>query len=252
MCKSKMLLSLVVVISMPFVSNAQVDSIPNTKKNEIGLNLTPFAVVILGETPSAKPLELTYKRVYNDWAFRTKFAYTNSKNNPFFDRTEQVLWADSMLSERITTKKREAYTLGVGFEHRSHIKSGIYFVAGIDLLGELTQGRERVNETISQIDSIGSAGTANQFYHTTQLSTNTIFEEDMSSIQFGAGVSLGLLVPVGARWWLQGQFYMSGFVGPTEKTTSDNVAGTTETTQYTTFDLTSGPALAQMSVFYRF
>jgi hypothetical protein len=160
--------------------------------------------------------------------------------------------ADSLLSERVTSKKRETFMGGIGFEHRSHLRSGIYFVGGIDLVGKISHRSDRLKETISRIDSIGFSATAHEFYHRSVLSSNSIYEEDIKSVQIGAGISLGLLIPLGSRWWIQGQYYMSGLIGPTESRTIDKMEGTTENTRYSSVEFNSGPGLAQVAVFFRF
>ncbi len=69
-------------------------------------------------------------------------------------------------------------------------------------------------------------------------------------MQIGAGISFGLLIPLGSRWWIQGQYYMSGLIGPTESRTIDKIEGTTENTRYSSVEFNSGPGLAQVAVFF--
>lgn len=60
------------------------------------------------------------------------------------------------------------------------------------------------------------------------------------------------MLPIGKRWWLLGQYRVDSYFGPTKTTTTDKIKGTTVKNNSTTFDFNAGPALTELSLFYRF
>jgi len=222
------------------------------KKNEIGLSVRPIILVTLGGTPYAQPIGLTYKRVFNKWAFRTNFTFKPYDNSFFFNNTEQIQTNDTTYHIRTTTNRSRSYIGRIGIEYRHKFKKGWYFVSGVDIQGQYTDASRHITEATYKIDSIGSLGTAEQFNYSTFKNHKNLLDEKTITKQIGLGLTIGAMVPVGKRWWVLAQFRADSFMGPSTTTTTDHVTGKTTSSSQTTFDFETGAAISEVSLFYRF
>lgn len=223
----------------------------SNKKNEIGLNIGPIILVTLGGTPYPQPIGLTYKRVFNKWAFRANFTFKPYNNSWLYNTNEQTQINDTNYI-RTNTRRSRSYIGRIGIEYRHKFKKGWYLVGGIDFHAQYTNSNRQINEQVYKIDSVGNYGTAEQFNHTTLKYHKNLLEEKAITKQMGIGISAGLMIPAGKRWWVIAQFRADSFFGTTTRATTDNITGKTYGGSTTTFDFDTGPAISEVSLFYRF
>ncbi len=222
------------------------------RKNEIGLNVGPIVLVMLGATPYSQPLGLTYKRLFNKWAFRTNFTFKPIDNTAFSSITENTKINDTTLVWRTTNRNTKSFIGRIGIEYRHKFKRGWYFVAGLDIQGQHSVYNRAITQATFKIDSVGNSGTAEQFYHTTLQDHKNILEEKTIVKQIGIGLTLGTIVPLSKRWLILAQFRADGFVGPSNTKTTDFLTGKSVNNTSTTFDFNTGAAVSELSLFYRF
>jgi len=238
-------------IVVPAKVPASTDSVKTTtKRNEIGLNIGPMLLVALGAAPYSQPLlGITYKRVYGKWAFRTNFTM-RVYDDP--SSADQVVTVDSMYRVRTNSMKHAYYTLRAGMEYRIQLKTRCWLVAGVDLQAQLLQTRRRIYQTNYPINAIINPGTADVHYQTGSGTTSTLAEEDSREQVAGLGLTAGLMIPIGKRFWILGQCRFDSFYGPGQRTFKDNVTGTTKKYNYNSFYFDVEGALAEVYLFYRF
>lgn len=233
-------------------SFGQSDTAVKVRTNEVGLSIGPVLLVALGSNPYNQPFGLSYKRVNGNRAYRGNFTFRPHDNNwrGFSNSTTEI--ADSIQTISSKTGRSTSFTGQVGYEYRFSLKKNCYLVCGADLLAQQVYGRTAIDKFVNRIDSVSNAGTANESYYYTTLSAENTFMEKSTTTQFGIGLSIGIMVPAGKRWWVSGQCRTDSFFGSTSTTSTDNVAGTTTKYKSGTFDFSQGPPLTDISVFYRF
>jgi hypothetical protein len=234
---------------------SQKDSVTTSakiRKNEIGLDIGSVLLFSLGSSEFTQPIGISYKRVVNDWVFRTSVS-TRAKYNqaPLFNH-DQVFYNDSIYYVRSGLGKTNYYVARVGAEYRYKFKRNFMFVTGCDFQTQMLKGRTQWVEYAHRIDSVANAGTGQEYNYTTLVGTRTVMEENSKGYQFGLGVSTGLLFPIGKKWSVLAQARVSAVVGPLTKTVTDNIIQTTTKNRSVFYDFETGPALAEISVFYRF
>lgn len=222
------------------------------KKNEIGLNIGPVVLVMLGSSPYSQPLGLTYKRVFSKWAFRTNFTFKPSSNDAYSSITEKTKVNDSTLIWNTTSRRNWSLVGRVGVEYRYKFKRGWYFVTGIDLQAQHSVNSKAITVANYRIDSIGNSGSAEQFYHTTYKEQKNLLEEKVITKQVGVGLTVGTIIPLSKHWLILAQFRADGGVGPSNRKTTDFVKGKTISSSSTSFDFNTSAAFSELSLFYRF
>lgn len=233
--------------------HGQTDStISINKKNEIGLNVGPVILVLLGSPPYSQPLGLTYKRVLGKWAFRTNLTFKPSANDPYNSVTEKTKVNDSTLIWSTTNRRNWSLAGRIGVEYRYKFKRGWYLVTGIDIHGQQSVNNRAITAASYKIDSIGNSGTAEQFYHTTFKEQNNLLEEKVITKQVGLGLTVGTIIPLSKHWLILAQIRADGSVGPSNRKTTDFVTGKTTSSSSTSFDFNTGAAFSELSLFYRF
>ncbi len=223
-----------------------------SKKNEIGINVGPIVLLMLGATPYSQPPGLTYKRVFNKLAFRTNFTFKPSGNDLFKSTTDRTKVNDTTLIWTTTNRKNRSFVGRIGVEYRHKLKIGWYLVTGIDILGQYSIYNRQILQATFKIDSIGGSGTAEPTYHTTYKEGKKLLEEKVITKQVGIGLTIGTLIPLGKRWLVLAQFRADGYVGPANSKTIDFVTGKSVNSSSTSFDFNAGVALSELSLFYRF
>ncbi len=231
----------------------QTDSTTLTnKKNEIGLNVGPVILAMLGSPPYSQPFGLTYKRVFNKWAFRTNLTFKPISNDAYSSITEKTKVNDSTLIWITYNRRNWSLTGRIGIEYRHKFKRGWYFVTGVDIHGQHSVNNRAITEANFKIDSIGNSGSAEQFYHTTFKEQKNLFEEKVTIKQVGLGLTIGTIIPLSKHWLILAQFRADGSVGPSNRKTTDFVTGKTVNSSSTSFDFNTGAAFSELSIFYRF
>lgn len=232
---------------------SQSDTLPaRCKKNEIGVNIGPLVLVALGAEPYAQAFGITYKRVYGKWALRTNLSFVPPLNLITENYTERKLFNDSIYSHQTTFNRNRNYTGRLGLEYRNTFKNGWSFVIGGDLLGHYAVNNRYILNSVFKVDSIKGAGTANPTIFASQKEQKKLLDEDITRTQMGIGLTVGLIVPFNKHWCAQAQYRIDAMAGPQKKTTNDFVAGKTTRSNNTVFDFSSGAAVSELSLFYRF
>lgn len=237
------------------VDTAKTTSRPQVKyRNEIGANVGPIALVILGGDPTAQPLwALTYKRVYNKFALRVTAGFRDLPPSYFgYNNNEQAYAIDSLYRTRSVERTEKDFVGRAGIEQRKKLGHGITFVYGLDLMLMQQQWRIKNFETTYHIDSISQKGTPDQTVAMTQTGRQTLRNVLERSIAVGIGASAGLMVPFGRHWWLLGQFRADAFWGTGMHFYTDRKTGNQAKTRYSSFDFSAGPPVSELCVFYRF
>ncbi len=250
---STVILMLIILFSFHLTkSYAQSDTTEKVRKNELGLSVGPILLVTLGSTPYAQPIGITYKRVLGKWALRSNFTLRPWEDSwpGFENETKQI--SDSMQVRRNTNRDNISYIGRVGYEYRYLSKRGWYIVGGIDLQAQQTIGGKKIQQALYKIDSVSNAGTAEPQFHTTFINSEVLLTESWTTTQLGLGLSMGVMIPAGKRWWISALCRADTFFGPTRRVISDYVEGSVQKYNTSTFDFTSGPALTEISIYFRF
>jgi hypothetical protein len=221
-------------------------------KNEIGFNAGPLLLIFLGSTPDWQPAGISYKRVINRWAFRTNISVTTFQPNRYYYRNEKVYITDTLHTVMTEYNKNTIYAGRVGMEYRLPLRRNCYLVLGADLQGRVKNDSRIIDQSLLRVDSIKERYSAEPRYYTTRTFTQRALDERTISKQVGIGFSLGLLVPLGDRWWLSTQCRADSFFGPSEYTVKDYIAATKKSSTSQNFDLDVGSPLTDISLFFRF
>lgn len=219
-------------------------------KNEFGVHVGPLASVALGGDFFASPLGLVYKRVQGNLAFRTNFNYQNlsspSSNN------ERRMISDSSFSIRSSNYKNHTFTGGIGMEYRYTFYKGLVLTAGGDIVTVLSNERKNIDRRTERIDSIWNPQSSDPTIFSTTTGFDNLSNERINTTRFGLSTSIGLLVPIGKRFWLSGTYRMYYVVGPSRVVSNDNIAGSKKDYTATSFDFFSSAGISELSLFYRF
>jgi len=233
--------------------DAQSDSAhASFKKNEIGINIGPVALVMLGAEPYTQAHGLTYKRVFGKWALRSNFTFLPPFNFMAETYRERTPLNDSTYTLKTTYNRNRSYTGRIGLEYRNTFKNGWAFVIGGDVQGRYTTDNRYITNNVFKIDSIKGRGTADQILFATNKEQSKLLEEKTTKTLFGASLTVGLIVPFSKHWCAQAHYRVDALVGPQKKTTSDFVAGKTSQSRNSVFDFSSGAAISELSLYYRF
>jgi hypothetical protein len=218
-------------------------------RNEIGINVAPLALIALGATPySQPPLGLTYKRVYGKWAWRLNFTLGADRNR----YPSQVLSADSIYRSRELSFSRVSYTGRIGLEYRRSLRTGWYFVGGVDLQARQLNSHNTIEESEFRIDSVTGKGTASEYLHLTPMGTVKIYDDKVIYQQVGLGLTAGLMYAIADRWWILGHLRLDTFYGPGRREETDHLTGKKTKSSFSVFDLDTGPAISELLLVFRF
>lgn len=177
------------ILSLVFVDNpvnAQVDSIKvANKRNEVGLNIGPVILVMLGGTPYSQPIGITHKKIFKKWGFRSNFTFKPIANSIYESYSEKIQTNDTTLFMRTTNRNNKSYIGRIGVEYRHRFKCGWHFVGGIDLQAQHSVDNTNITEAVFRIDSISNYGTAQQSYNTAFKEQNSLYDEKIISKHVG-------------------------------------------------------------------
>lgn len=241
-----------VLITVSGRAIAQADSSKvRLKKNEIGLNVGPLILLSLGGSPYAQPPGITYKRVQGKVAVRLNYTIKPDNEQGYGDNSTTSAMTDSTITLNIMSRSTNKRIGRAGAEYRHQLKGGWFLVGGLDASGQYTRTLNQINQMTLRIDYISNPGTADQSYHTSFKETKSLLYQAVIAKQVGAGLSIAAMIPLKKRWLLAAQMRADAFFGRSTITTTDHVAGTTTTTTRRNNSIDWGPAVSELSVFYR-
>jgi hypothetical protein len=225
---------------------------PRVFRNEIGTNIGPLALILLGAEPFAQPLmAVHYKRVFDKFALRFT-AGVKKLPSWYYQPKDDVFAIDSMYRVRRTEHSELSYLLRLGVEKRKKTSTRLYFVFGADLIALQKQSRDLINEITYRIDSIVRKGTPDEYRYMTQTSALSRRDETTVTNFIGLGGSAGLMLPIGKRLWLLGHFRADFYFSRRTQYYTDPVTGKREKGTASVFDFETGPPVSEVSLFFRF
>jgi hypothetical protein len=229
----------------------ETDSSGHSGKHEIGVSIGSLIVGALGNSPNPQTIGITYKRIYGNWAGKANLSYEAGKTNPY-PENYQTTYGDTLLLSRFETNSFGMLAGRLGIEYRLPLRWKCIFVAGADLRMARKNQQRRIKENIHKIDSIARPGTAQQLYYLTRPDEKDLLRENQRQLHAGIGLSAGLLIPAGKRWWISAHLKLDSYLSSVKSTSKDLVAGTEETYRKNFLNFSAGPLLSDVSVFFRF
>jgi hypothetical protein len=249
MITQKLFVASAIVVLFTSQTFAQKES-SATYKNEFGVHVGPLASVALGGDFFASPVGLVYKRVRGDWAFRANFDYLNLSD--YSENYKRKMISDSLFTTRNSRYTNHTFNVGLGAEYRFKIYKGLVFTAGGDIITVVLNERRNIDEMRFRIDSITQPQSAEPTVFSTSIGVSNLLNERINTTHFGLSTSIGLLVPIGERFWLSANYKTYYVVGPTRVVSNDNVAGKKQDYTVTRFNFFSSPGISEITLFYRF
>ncbi len=254
--KNTNIIVLKIIILIVFSTNklySQKDStILKNKKNEIGLNIGPILLVTLGSSPYSQPINITYKRVFNRWAFRTNVSLKPAYANEYPNFLERIKINDSTLLQTNNSIKDWSFAGRIGIEYRYQFKRGWSFVTGLDIVGLNYVYSRIITQDKYKIDTVSNSGTALQFYNLTPINQKRTYEEKITNLQFGLGLTLGTMIPLGKNWLILGQLRLEGTAGSQNTKSTDFLTNKSFNNKSSVFNFNTGATFTELSLFYKF
>jgi hypothetical protein len=218
--------------------------------NEFGIHVGSLISSAVGGAFFTSPVGISYKRVKGNWAFRTHFNYSNfGGGGSGVVQVDKI--NDSMATYNNAFYNNHTFEGGAGLEYRYAFDNGIILNFGGDVLGIFINERSSTDEFTQKIDwpTPGNLESDPSLTHTNH---RNLFNERRRTTQFGISPSAGVMIPIGKRWWLAGNYRLFMVGGPTRVIRNDNITGvrTDITTSY--FDFSSSFGFSEITLYFRF
>ena len=226
---------------------------PKKYRNEVGMNVGPVALILLGAEPTAHPvLGLTYKRVFDKCAIRAMAGVRNYPSH-YYPEESQAFAIDTMYRMRRTERSQMSYIGRLGAERRKKIGGGRFeFVYGADLITQVRHSKLSIYETLYRIDSIARKGMPDEFIHMTEVENRPRRNETVVTTYFGIGATAAIMLHINRHWLMLGQFRADAYYGISRPYVNDPVTGQRVRRRVTYFEFESGAPVSELSIFYKF
>lgn len=216
--KKRIFLSAIVFLLATQLKSQKKDSIPNYKKNEIGINITsPVALILTGGSSSVPNLmELNYKRgfkpnIYGRINLACRLAF--DKNDRIVNMenaygVERIRYKDNYNYYKTENLYNEIGLLGsIGIEKRWRVGKMISPVLAIDIVAGKISGRVNTYEQIVSDSTFSSSmPTKPKYNYNNNYSLgNEIYVQKFQSWLIGTDISYGALINISKKFCLSGQ-----------------------------------------------
>ena len=233
---------------------AQIDSIKALNRHELGtFTGGTAATLVTGDFSqfSAKPLGLTYKLVKGKWATRFGYEFQSNRSVP------PAAFAHRPLPNGdIETLSHDGYSrhhiFRVGKEYRIPLKRNIQFVIGADLQCRNVLLVSQWGSVVAKIDTVLNPGTSTQQIVYNEINHRNLERTDLQGWQYGLGLSVGFLFPLGKRCWLSSNLRLDSFYGSYTENYSGKSGLNTNRNRGYFAEANVRSFLSELAVFYRF
>lgn len=225
------------------------------KKNEIGLNLSPFIGLFTQNGNHPAIIGLHYKRNKGNLALRT-YGFAGGRTSiyrPLFTTQGGKIEDDQFIYTETVIKSFQ-YGGRLGAEYRIPAKR-ISLIIGVDLVGQFDQDRREKTSNAYKIESVLNEGTPHEeiivsFFESSQTSLTT---ETIRRQFYGFGGTFGLMIPLHPKWYFMIQTGMDLLLENEHITSKDHINGSTiKSKHFNGWGLSMGSPLAQAAMFIRF
>ena len=224
------------------------------RTNEIGISIRPSMRIKSPSLNIYQSAGISYKKVFRNWAIRSNFSFAQKLSyNPLNQNNNYGQVVDTLQYMYQSHSKTNNYIGRIGTEYRHRWKKKLFITGGADLLLRRSNYTHGTYNDVYRIDSISNENTANPSFHKRYLYREKLLTIRESKIEVGISGFLGLMIPLGKRWWVTGEHSINAYIGRAKTIKTDYVAATTESNEFKTSEAYTLPAIfSKYSLFYRF
>jgi len=225
-----------------------------TPKNEIGMHIGGLLKSVVNgvyRRSVEQPWGLTYKRVNGNWATRVGFIYQFNEG-PLQQLGGSLILPNGNYESRSTDAQIRQNIFRLGREYRIPLKYNVQLVFGADIQVRKFHFFSSQYSTISEIDTILNPGTTAQDIKYESVTFSRIQSTEISSWQYGIGLTCGVMIPLGKRFWLNGNVRFDSFYGIANDTNYDIIGNTFSRNKSGLLDVNTLGPFSELSLFYRF
>jgi hypothetical protein len=240
--------------SLVISAATQAQSISN-HKHEIGMNLGPVAITLMGGFPGAQPLGLYYKHLTEKGAYRLQLMAATQHpgvSSRFMQYREDFSAPDSSLKMLYGSEVGRNLMLWAGREYRVPKGSGWTFTYGFDLGLIFSYNAENFSEWQYEGAYLKDGGSWPRDYHLGNLkSTQSVALRETMGLGMGAQATVGLMKELSPRLYLHLQSGISVFALQHNKTNTDYRTGQQSFANHNEIRFSRGPLLHEIGLYYR-
>jgi hypothetical protein len=173
---------------------AQSDSFKiQNRKNEFGLSVQPIAAYIMDSKSNTPEIGVSYKRqIFDHYYFRVGSFYSWGNN----DGGTTLPWNDSILRFDKQNEKFYSLTQRIGIENRKSIRGKCFLFYGADYIIGFKRNTSSNSSVFREYNEEPAGNNSVSIYRDSLYSTAI-----SKSISLGLGFNLGIMIPVGKRFF---------------------------------------------------